>query len=247
MRLIAYAVTDPVPDLRPAAHERPWMDATREKYAYRCLPLAAANSHGWEILCPFEFEATWNGGDGLQDIAIAAAEELRGRLHSHFGHGILTFDVGYVFRTEPDVNLWVTGPVNRPKDGIAPLSGLIEADWIASSFTMNWLFTRPGTVRFEKGEAFCFFFPVGRGVVDVCEPELRSIHDDAELARLYMSWRASRADFLADLVVPGSEAQEAKWQRSYFRGLRPDGRVGVANHQTRVRPKPFAPPGRGEG
>jgi len=130
MRLVVYAITDPVPALRPAAHERPWMDASRERFAYRCLPLAAANSHGWEILCPFDFAATWNDGDGLHDIIIGAAEELRGRLHSHFSHGILTFDVGYVFRTEPNVNLWVTGAVNRPKDGIAPLSGLIESDWI---------------------------------------------------------------------------------------------------------------------
>jgi hypothetical protein len=241
MRLVAYAVTDPVPELRPAPHERPWMDATREKYAYRCLPLVAANSHGWEILCPFHFAATWNGGDRLQDITISTSEELRGRVHSHFGHGILTFDVGYVFRTEPNINLWVTGGVNQPKDGIAALSGLIEADWIPYSFTMNWLFTRPGTVRFEKDEPFCFFFTVGRGAVDACAPELCSLYDDPELARLYMTWRERRAGFLVDLAVPGSEAQEAKWQRSYFRGLRPDGEVGVTNHQTRVRPKPFAP------
>jgi hypothetical protein len=239
MRLIAYTVTEPAPVLRPAPHERDWMDATREKYAYRCLPLAAANAHGWEILCPFDFAATWSGGDAIGDIVIDGPSELEGRLHTHFGHGILTFDVGHVFRTEPDINLWVTGPANQPKDGIAPLSGLIEADWIPYTFTMNWIFTCPGEVHFVRDEPFCFFFPVGRGVVDDTEPEIRSLYDDPDFVRNYTLWRESRTEFLVDLKVPGSAAREEKWQRTYFRGLRPDGTQGAANHQTRIRAKPF--------
>ena len=30
---------------------------------------------------------------------------------SHFGSGVLTFHVNALFRTEPGINLWVTGPV----------------------------------------------------------------------------------------------------------------------------------------
>ena len=41
-------------------------------------------------------------------------------------------------------NTFVTGPMNGIKDGIAPLSGVIETDWSPYSFTMNWRFTRPG-------------------------------------------------------------------------------------------------------
>jgi len=44
---------------------------------------------------------------------------------SHFGFGVLTFDLGCLFRTEPGYNLFVTGPLNRPKDGIAPLAAVI--------------------------------------------------------------------------------------------------------------------------
>ena len=47
---------------------------------------------------------------------------------SHFGHGILTFHMPCLFRTEPGVDLMVQGPINRPKDAIAPLSGIIETD-----------------------------------------------------------------------------------------------------------------------
>ena len=51
MKLTAYVLDGHSIDLRPAPADRPWMDATHERYAYRCLPLTIANAHGWEILC----------------------------------------------------------------------------------------------------------------------------------------------------------------------------------------------------
>jgi hypothetical protein len=35
---------------------------------------------------------------------------------SHFGSGILTWNVPYLFRTPPGYNLLVRGPANWPKD-----------------------------------------------------------------------------------------------------------------------------------
>jgi hypothetical protein len=47
MKLICYAVDpDYSVDIRPASHDRDWIDQTREQNAKRCLPLSAANSHG---------------------------------------------------------------------------------------------------------------------------------------------------------------------------------------------------------
>jgi Family of unknown function (DUF6065) len=43
-----------------------------------------------------------------------------------------------VFRTPPGCNLYVRGPANSPKDGIAALEGIIETDWSEATFTMNW-------------------------------------------------------------------------------------------------------------
>ncbi|WP_042832409.1 DUF6065 family protein, partial [Xanthomonas citri] len=47
MKLIAHVLDGHTLDIRPAPHERAWMDATEQRYAYRCLPLAIANAHGW--------------------------------------------------------------------------------------------------------------------------------------------------------------------------------------------------------
>jgi hypothetical protein len=58
-RLIAYRLGEVPLELRPAPRRRDWMDTTSRQYAYRCLPLAIANQHAWEILCPVPFEASW--------------------------------------------------------------------------------------------------------------------------------------------------------------------------------------------
>jgi hypothetical protein len=167
MRLTGYFIDGHHLDIRPAPLERTWMEATGQRFAYRCLPLAFANAHGWEILCSSNFTAVWNGDNGLDGISVEPDADSDAVAGSHFGHGILTFHVNCLFQTDQDVDLMVQGRVNRPKDGIAPLSGVIETDWSPYSFTMNWLFTRTDTlIQFEKGEPFCHIFPIRRGELE---------------------------------------------------------------------------------
>ena len=132
MKLICYPVTTGGVDLRPAPRERDWMDTSPDGFAYRCLPLVIANGHGWEILSQARHEVVWSGGVGAEDVEVTTHGDGAQRAMSHFGSGVVTFDVGCVFRTEPAVDLWVTGPVNAPKDGIAPLSGVSTSSVSAS-------------------------------------------------------------------------------------------------------------------
>lgn len=224
-----------------APFERPWMDATTQRYAYRCLPLGIANAHGWELLSPSGFLAGWRGGDELDAVSLIPDDSTAAHAMSHFGHGILTFHVPAIFRTEPGYDLMVQGPINRPKDGISPLTGIVETDWAPFTFTMNWKFTRPGAaVRFEKGEPFCHIFPIKRGELERFEPEMRSLSDDPELKAQYEAWSASRASFNTDLKTPGSSAETQKWQKHYYRGTDLAGQPTAADdHRTRVRLKPF--------
>jgi hypothetical protein len=162
--------------------------------------------------------------------------------HGHFGYGILTFRINCVFRTEPRYDLLVQGPVNRPKDGIAGLTGVIETDWAPYTFTMNWLFTRVDhPVRFLKGEPICHFFPILRGSLETVEPELKAISEDAELNQVHTDWKAKRDRIIADLELRGSEVPTQKWQKHYYRGLWPDEeRKGAKDHRVHIRLKPFS-------
>jgi len=203
-----------------ASHRRDWMDATTQAFAYSCLPLVIANQHGWFLLCPCRIRLIWNGGTAPDAITIEyPANETRRLATSHFGEGILTFHVGYIFRTPPGVNLHVRGPANMPKDGIAPLDGIIETDWSESSFTMNWKMTRAHhEVVFEENEPFAMIAPVVRGELERYRPAIHSLSANAELEAGFRAWSRSRDAFNADLKVEGSDAQKMRRQRHYIRG-----------------------------
>ena len=246
MRLIAYLIDGREVDIRPAPLERDWMDASDQRYAYRCLPLNIANCYGWEILCPAVFKAVWDGEPGVEAIKIEPEPGGTAPAISHFGSGVLTFHLNCLFRTEPGFDLMVQGPVNRPKDGLAPLQGIIETDWAPYAFTMNWIFTQPEVeVAFEKGEPICHFFPLRRGEIEAFEPEFRPLSSDADLEDKYRSWSASRRAFNSDLNQPGSKARSERWQKHYYKGRSPEGELlGPEDHRTRVRLREFARPSR---
>ncbi len=240
MKIIAYPTVAEPPKLRPAPAGRAWMDALPEAYAYRCLPLTMANAHGWEICSPVAFEAVWNGGPAKTDIQISTEDQ--GLMPTtHFGSGILTFHVGYLFRTDPGISLIAQGPVNRPKDAIQALTGMIETDWSTYTFTMNWMFTRANTpICFERDEPFCHIFPTDPSVMEGVEPVVEPFENDAETKERHSAWSKSRNTFNADLLNPESRARSQKWQKDYYRGYQPDGEKGGEHHRTKLRLKPFA-------
>jgi len=238
-KIFAYAVISEPPVVRPAQLSRYWMEAFHERVPYRCLPLNIANLEGWEILNPASFTAHWNGKMDKGAIKIRFWDKASQLPTSHFGGGVLTFSIGYVFRTPKNVNLWVKGPANSPKDGIAALEGVVETDWASSSFTMNWKFTRPGEVIFEAGEPMCVIVPMTRGLSESLKPELRLVEDDPVLAKQYKTWSKSRDKFNSDLTIPGSEAAQQSWQKTYFQGKHVGDDTVYAEHQTKLDVRSF--------
>lgn len=224
--------------IRPAPLQRDWMDATTEKYAYRCLPLNIANCAGWEILSPGCFTAAWNGGAGKDAITVTPDEEgSNAPAISHFGFGVMTFTIPGLLRTPQGIDLMVTGPINRPKPGIQALTGIIETDWSEFGFTMNWLFVdKDRPIRFEAGEPFCALIPVPRTLAERLEPAIITGDPNSDLWRKHMAHRLSRADFITNMKVEGSLERGKGWQRAYFAG--PLDEV-TPSHRTKVKLKPF--------
>jgi hypothetical protein len=240
-KLIAYRVSWYPMRLVVAPADRDWMDATPDRFANRCLPLRIAAQAGWFILNSHALRVTWNGGNDTSDIEI---ESLDGEealpASSHFGSGILTWNLPFLFRTPPGYNLHVRGPANWPKDGAYPLEGIVETDWLESTFTMNWKLTRADLpVIFEAGEPICMIVPQRRGELETFAPEIREIGEAPELASAYERWGEGRERFNRELDVPGSGAQKRGWQKDYVRGMTLGG-VRAKEHQTKLRLKDFA-------
>ena len=237
MKLDAFVVDGHQVDLQPAPFERAWMDATDQRYAYRCLPLTIANASGWELGCPSAFTATWNGGPDLSDLVIAPDPDTVAPALSHFGNGVLTFHVPVLFRTEQGFNLMAQGPINRPKDGISALTGVVETDWAPFTFTMNWMLTRPNhPVRFEAGEPYCHIMPIRRSDLESFAPRRLSLSSEPQLQSEHNAWQESRARFNHALLAEDPAAVRQGWQKQYYQGNSGSGaELQSGPHRTKVR------------
>ena len=234
--LLVYRTSPPPwPAIVPASSTRGWIERTSDRFARRCLPLMMACQAGWFLVGTHSFTATWDGDDSLDALRL---EFTSGQppypALSHFGYGIVTFHIPFLFRTPPGWNLLARGPANWPKDGAIALEGLVETDWAMATFTMNWKLTRVGRpVTFTAGEPFCMVVPQRRGDLERFQPRVLDMDSDPEVSRGYRTWQESRTRFIAELNVPGTEANDQKWQKHYFRGTAPDGTVAQA-HQTKL-------------
>ena len=238
---LAYSIGSETPRLVRASSQRVWMDESKDRFAYRCLPLVIANQLGWDILNPVPFRARWLGGAAANEVQVETLGDSKQEpwASGHFGQGVLTFDVGYLFRTPPGLRLLVTGPLNEPKPNLYPLSGVVETDWSHATFTMNYQLTRPGEwVEFAKDEPFCRILPLSLAVVEELQGRLRVLADDPELQARYRAWAQSRDAFHRHLNNPFSEDRRRGWQKDYFQGQLPDGQR-QEGHQTKLYHRDF--------
>lgn len=220
--------------LAPGRPTREWMDATPARGAYRCLPLAIANQLGWVVTSPVTFCARWNGKPDASGLSLRFPEgegANAGQVRSHFGAGVITFSLPWLFRTDPGVCLLVRGPTNFFKDGAVALDGLVETDWSNATFTMNWKLTRRSAdVWFKRGEPVCMLQPYPVELVERMSPQVRQLADDPAVERGYALWRDSRSGALDERTRTGHDV----WQKDYMKGETVDGGK-VASHRTRLR------------
>jgi Family of unknown function (DUF6065) len=233
MILEAYALTDNPQPLIPAPPKRGWMDAFSSRHPYRCLPLDVANTYGWQLLLPIDVTAEWNGGPNLHDLVIECSHPYQAV--SNFKRGVLTFDVGYIFRTPPGYHLLVTGPANCFKHGIAPMTAVIETDWLPYSFTFNYQFTRRGRILWSSGEPYAQICVVPAGLQESIQPVIRRLEDNPRLAADYEAWRSRRSDLRTRQDANDPTAWKEAWGKDYFLGRYADGRATEAGHSNKAR------------
>ncbi|MGH1413447.1 MAG: DUF6065 family protein [Pelagimonas sp.] len=205
--------------IQPAPVKRAWMDATHEKFAYRCLPLNMANTYGWQILNPSGFNVRMVDTEHGPDLEFAYDTPNDPPAVSHFGNGIVTFHIHALFTTAPGVSIYATGPANSPKQGVSPLAGIVETDWLPFTFTMNWrVMFKNAWIRFEKDDPICMFFPVKLAEIEEYTIEITDLADDPTLSAQFDAFAQSRSDFLSNLDALPDTPNKDRWQKHYFQG-----------------------------
>jgi len=221
------------------------MDAAPQKFVYRCIPLIAANTMGWELLNPIDAEIIWSGGALNTDVKIKQAERDKFGPVSHFGVGMITWYVPFLFRTSPELGLLVTGPPNHERNDCVPLDAFVRTDWLPFPFTLNWRITRPGeTVKFSTGEVIATVLPYPIAMLNETALEITDLADDPAFLDEVNQWGRARAQNVqkaqADIAawLDGGEAPtgEGVWNSQYVKA-KGGSENGFEPHQTVFRPK----------
>lgn len=237
----AYVLPGAPPDvaelIRPARAPRQWMDRTPDRYVYRCIPLSAANTMGWEILNPVACELLWNGLTPPDQVFVYQQNPVRYGPRSHFGSGVVTWELPFLFRTPPGYGLVVCGPGNHDHPHISPLDAFVRTDWLPFPFTVNWRLTAKGEpVRFEKHEPIARVFPFPLNLLEETRVELADLGSNPKLESEFHEWREQRTTHYqqrrqAEARHPQGDIQrEGQWSRRYARGA--DAKAAGHRHQT---------------
>jgi Family of unknown function (DUF6065) len=201
--------------LRQPELKRVWLP----EFAYRCTPLAIANKSGLELCARWGISLRWNGGNKMEDLEVFPESVW---VVSHFGNGIVSFVIPWLFKTPRGWSLWVLGPANDPMDGIAPMEGVVETAWATMTFTMNWRMTvEDQWVHFVAGQPIGRVVPVRISAMRTLEVEQKGKADlPARKRRVYDAWAKSRDEFLTRLARREPEAEKQGWQKNYHKGAR---------------------------
>lgn len=205
------------PVLRQSRVKRDWMDATHNKHAYQCMPMTVANVYGWELLLPCEVRVVWRGENNQVELLnspkfVVPAGIIR----------MITFPIGWRFRTEPGYSIQIGGSPNLVLPGAHALSAIVPTDWWPDEFQMNWMITDPDReVIFPEGFPFMFFTVVKNEVVEGTKLVLDSLPESRETIQSRIKYGESK--------MRRNIEQPWTWTRGIKTGLDADGRqIGPA-------------------
>jgi hypothetical protein len=222
----------PVFPVVPLTAKRKWMNESREKFAYKCLPLTVANQYGYAVLCPADFTLDWFGGVEEKDVDFQVKSEeeyFKYHLHSYFGGGTFTIHVDFIVKTPEGFSTYIRGVPNETKQGLKPLDAIVETDWLSYTFTYNFLLTEPGSYSFKKGEPLFVFFPIERDTVENFELKESRIEEDPELFTDFKEYDNKRSELIS--VKTGKPV----FQNFYRNGTKASGeKVSIKNHITKL-------------
>jgi hypothetical protein len=147
--------------------KRDWFDP----HFYRCLPLTIGNQYGFTVSSEFDTNFEWNGGNDPKDIQFYLNEKVDHsyypNISSHFGHGIITINTPYFFRTPPGVNLMTINPPNYIIPNVTVMTGVVETDNLRRNFTFNLKIQIPNIkVTIPAGYPLGAFIPIPRYYCD---------------------------------------------------------------------------------
>lgn len=216
----------------PLNVKRKWMNDTRQKFAYKCLPLNIANQYGFAVLSPSDFTIDWWGGKGSGEVDIQVFSDnqrIVDGFQNYFGEATFTLHLDFVIQTPEGYSTYIRGIPNELKHGIKPLDAIVETDWLPYTFTYNFVVTEPGVYHFKKGEPLFAFFPIERNTVENFKLKTISMKDNKDFHTDFKEYEKARFN-----LVNYETKDKPLFQKFYINGRGPTKKYKIKNHITNL-------------
>jgi hypothetical protein len=147
----------------PLPSKREWM---KNSSGLNCPPMMLGNTLGWYYGLEEDITFNWNGDNTPGSVKIIntnTGEPVNNSIaNNNFGEGVITFGGtrGH-FETSDGYSLFISGPSNMWIDGIHPCTAIVETDWSAFPFPMNWKITKINeNIYIPKDYPIMCFIPI---------------------------------------------------------------------------------------
>jgi len=176
-----YKLSDRVLPIVSSKKQRQWMNDN--VHSYRCVPLAIANTFGWDILLPEDLDVEWDGGSELTSIKIYGNNQI---YQSHFGSGTFTIQVAYTWKTSDDHQIMLMPHPNPDQYDIMSLTAIVETDRLMYPWFVTCKVTRVGRYKLKAGTPIARVIPIKIGDIVDCNIKMS---EEPEEYKNYRAWQ----------------------------------------------------------
>lgn len=204
-------------EVRPGKNKRDWLDNTRDSHGYVCQPMSTVGFHGWEFVLPHDVKFIWDGiSDEMPDhVTILEGKYINGEnlVDTGTANGTITFNMGYIFKTDPDHHILMSGAPNVFIDGVTPMTAILQSDWYHwNAVQFCWKINKANEViTIPKGTPFLFIRNYPKTLLEDTEFIIRDA--TTEEVDFMLKYGDARDSF------HGSDENSWKWQQMYKRGV----------------------------
>jgi hypothetical protein len=195
-----YKLSDRVLPIVSSKKQRQWMN--KNVHSYRCVPLAIANTFGWDILLPKDLDVEWNGNDDWADVTIHEDKEI---YSGHFGSGTFTIQVAYTWQTSKNYQIMLIPYPNPDQYDIVSLSAIIETDRLMYPWFVTCRITRPGRYKLKAGTPIARVIPIRIDDLTSCSINLA---EEPSEYKEYRAWQTEERNNMRS---------EEKWKKFYHK------------------------------
>lgn len=193
------------PEIRQCRPRRDWMDGTYRKHAYKCLPMTAANTYGWELVLPQEVKVIWDGGNTVP--RVLSGEKITWNTDGHEYErdvvvqsiiGMVSFATGWAINPPEGYSVWLSGAPNHYIKHAHPLTAMMPG-WWPDEPNMNWIIDTPNVeITFPEGMPFMFFQIIPDHALEDVRFQTRGMWEEAALMEQRSNYGNAKAKKMID-------------------------------------------------